>query len=74
MYLFSFFRNSKNLEFSLVQENSSYLQTLKSATGYLETANEDLQTIRNDFEEKIEKIHREREIQLAAREKRCEGG
>lgn len=66
-------RNSKNLEFSLVQENSSYLQTLKSASGYLETASEDLQTIRVDFEAKIERIHHDREIQLAAREKRIEG-
>lgn len=64
---------SKNLEFALVQENSSYLETLKSASGYLETASEDLQNIRVDFEAKIERIHQEREIQLLAREKRCEG-
>lgn len=57
----------------MVQENSNYLDTLKSASGYLETASEDLQNIRVDFEERIEKVHREREIQLAAREKRCEG-
>lgn len=60
------------MEFSVVQENSSYLQTLKSASTYLETASEDLQTIRIDFQNKIEKMHQEREIQLAAREKRLE--
>lgn len=61
------------MEFALVQDSSSYFQTLKSASGYLETASEDLQTIRTDMETKIERIHQEREVQLTAREKRIEG-
>ena len=67
------FRQSKLLEFSVVQENSSYLQTLRSASSVLETAGEDFQTIRMDFQEKIDNIHQNREIQLSAREKRIEG-
>lgn len=58
------------MEFALVQDNSSYLDALKSASGYLETASEDLQTIRVDLEVKLERAHKDREIQLEVREKR----
>lgn len=63
-------RQSKMMEFALVQDNSSYLDALKSASGYLETASEDLQTIRADLETKLERAHKDREIQLEIREKK----
>lgn len=63
-------RQSKLMEFALVQDNSSYLDALKSASGYLETASDDLQTIRVDLETKLERAHKDREIQLEIREKK----
>lgn len=66
-------RESKLLEFSIVQENGSYLTALKNASGYLESASGDLQGLRVDMEEKIDRLHRDREIQLEVREKRLEG-
>lgn len=66
-------RQSKLLEFSVVQENGSYLATLKNASSYLENASDNLQALRTDMEDKIERLHKEREIQLEVREKRLEG-
>lgn len=66
-------RESKLLEFSIVQENGSYLATLKNASNYLENATGDLQALRIDMEDKIDRVHKEREIQLDVREKRLEG-
>lgn len=66
-------RESKLMEFSIVQENGSYLATLKNASNYLENASGDLQALRIEMEDKIDRMHKEREIQLDVREKRLEG-
>lgn len=71
---FTFFdRESKLLEFSVVQENSSYLQTLRSASNYMESASENMQSVRDELRNRIESIHQEREVQLVVREKNLEG-
>lgn len=66
-------RESRMLEFSAVQENGSYLSTLRNASTFLETASDNLQTIRVDMEAKIDRIHHERETHLEVRERRLEG-
>lgn len=66
-------RESKLLEFAVVQENGSYLSTLKSASSQLENASENIQTLRLEMEEKVDRLHREREIQLEIKEKRLTG-
>lgn len=66
-------RQSKLLEFAVMQENGSYLSTLRSASSYLETASENLQTLRDNIDTNIERVNVERESQLEAREKRLEG-
>uniref|UniRef100_A0A182NDM3 Fas-binding factor 1 C-terminal domain-containing protein n=1 Tax=Anopheles dirus TaxID=7168 RepID=A0A182NDM3_9DIPT len=65
-------RESKMLEFSVLQENQSYLQTLKSASNYLETASGDLQQLRDTLQDQIEFTQKEKELQLRAREKQLE--
>lgn len=66
-------RQSKLLEFAVMQENGSYLSTLRSASGVLETAGDNLQTLRDTIDTNIERVNVERESQLEAREKRVEG-
>lgn len=66
-------RSSKLLEFSVVQENGSYLNTLKNASKNLEYASDNLQTLKVEMESNIERLLNEREVQLDAREKRSEG-
>lgn len=63
-------RRVRTLEFTALQENCSYVQTLQVASGHLETANGDLQTLRRDFEQRIQRSSDERDAQLAAREQR----
>uniref|UniRef100_A0A182YIQ1 Fas-binding factor 1 C-terminal domain-containing protein n=1 Tax=Anopheles stephensi TaxID=30069 RepID=A0A182YIQ1_ANOST len=65
-------RESKMLEFSVVQENESYLKTLKTASSYLENASGDLQQLRDTLQEQIEFSHKEKELQLKHREKQLE--
>ncbi|XP_052870814.1 fas-binding factor 1-like, partial [Anopheles cruzii] len=65
-------RESKMLEFSVVQENQSYLQTLKNASSYLENASGDLQQLRDTLQEQIEYCQKEKDLQLKAREKQLE--
>ncbi|KFB44177.1 hypothetical protein ZHAS_00012022 [Anopheles sinensis] len=62
-------RESKMLEFSVVQENQSYLQALKSASSYLENASGDIQQLRDTLQDQIEFTQKEKERQLQAREK-----
>lgn len=69
----NFYRESKLLEFSLVQENTSYLQTLKNASNYMETASENMQTVRDELHDRIETIYEERNMQLTIREKSLQG-
>jgi Fas-binding factor 1 len=45
---------------------------LKAASAHLETATDDISTLRDNLQEKIESLHQEKEIQLKIREKRCE--
>ncbi|XP_055856296.1 restin homolog [Episyrphus balteatus] len=65
-------RQSKLFEFAAVQENGSYLETLRMASTNLETVTGDLQSLRSEMERKIDIIHREREIKLDSREKKIE--
>ncbi|XP_053658933.1 fas-binding factor 1-like [Anopheles marshallii] len=65
-------RESKILEFSVVQDNQSYLNTLKSASSYLENASGDLQQLRDTLQDQIEFSHKERERLLKQREKQLE--
>ncbi|EAA07126.4 AGAP010444-PA, partial [Anopheles gambiae str. PEST] len=65
-------RESKMLEFSAIQDNQSYLQTLKSASSYLENASGDLQQLRDTLQDQIEFTQKEKEIQLKQREKQLE--
>lgn len=65
-------RESKMLEFAVVQENGSYLETLRTASRYLENASGDLENLRGHMEEKINVFHSERQTQLEIREKSIE--
>uniref|UniRef100_A0A8W7PZS8 Fas-binding factor 1 C-terminal domain-containing protein n=1 Tax=Anopheles coluzzii TaxID=1518534 RepID=A0A8W7PZS8_ANOCL len=65
-------RESKMLEFSAIQDNQSYLQTLKSASSYLENASGDLQQLRDTLQDQIEFTQKEKELQLKQREKQLE--
>lgn len=65
-------RESKMMEFAMVQENGSYLETLKSASKYLENASGDIETLRGHMTEKINEMHNERQMQLEIREKAVE--
>lgn len=66
-------RQSKLVEFAAVQENGSYLSTLRSASSQLESANENLSSLRVNINTNIERINVERETQLEIRERRIEG-
>uniref|UniRef100_A0A336MK66 CSON002333 protein n=1 Tax=Culicoides sonorensis TaxID=179676 RepID=A0A336MK66_CULSO len=65
-------RQSKLLEFSVLQENGNYLETLRNASKLLENANEGLGTLKIDLHEKIENVYHERESQLRMREMKVE--
>lgn len=65
-------RQAKAMEVAMAQEGSSYLATLKSASNYLESAGESLQTMRQEIDVNIDRLHKDRELQLDAREKRVE--
>lgn len=66
-------RQSKLLEFAVVQDNTSYLQTLKSASSNLENVSGDLQTLRDELYSRIEIAHKERDAKLESRERAIEG-
>ncbi|XP_055631374.1 fas-binding factor 1 [Toxorhynchites rutilus septentrionalis] len=65
-------RESKMLEFSVLQDNQSYMSMLKNASNYLESASGDIQQLRDTLQEQIEFSQKEKEIQLKAREKQLE--
>ncbi|XP_055528318.1 fas-binding factor 1 [Wyeomyia smithii] len=65
-------RESKLLEFSVLQDNHSYMSMLKSASNYLETASGDLQQLRDTLQDQLEFTQKEKEIQLKAREKQLD--
>lgn len=66
-------RQTKLIEFATVQDSTSYLQSLKSASNNLSEATENLQMIRTNMEANVERLHTEKEIQLTAREQRLNG-
>lgn len=66
-------RQTKLLEFATVQEGSSVLQSLKSASVFLTEATGNLQTMRTNMETNIERMHTEKELQLNSREQRLNG-
>lgn len=66
-------RDSKLLEFTIVSENNSYLQTLKTATSNLQNASGDLHTLKDILREDSGNLQTERDILLQAREKNLEG-
>lgn len=65
-------RESKMLEFAMVQENSTYVDTLKNAYKTLENANDGLEGIRDMLGNKIDDVYSVRQAQLEAREKKLE--
>lgn len=65
-------RQSKLLEFSVIQENGNYLDTLRNAFKVLENANEGLGTLKVDLHEKIEKVYHEKDSQMRVRETKME--
>ncbi|XP_039444696.1 trichohyalin [Culex pipiens pallens] len=65
-------RESKLLEFSVLQDNQSYMTMLKSASNYLENASGDLQQLRDTLQEQIEFTQKEKEQQLKRKEKELE--
>lgn len=66
-------RETKLIEFATVQDGSSYLHTLKSASSQLSEATENLQSMRTNMETNVERLHVEKEAQLNAREQRLNG-
>ncbi|XP_004522466.1 trichohyalin isoform X1 [Ceratitis capitata] len=65
-------RQAKMLEFAAIQENGSYMETLKAASSNLENLSDGLQSLRDDVNSRLELQHKEREKKLTAREKRLE--
>lgn len=66
-------KDSKLMEFTLVSENYSYLQTLKTATNNLQNASGDLQTLKDILHENSYSMQTEKDVLLQAREKNLEG-
>lgn len=65
-------KESSLVEFSILQDNSSYLSTLRQASGVLENLGEDFQALKNELLDKSNAIQLEREIKLSQREKLVE--
>lgn len=65
-------REWKLHEFSIIQDSSSYLQTLQTASNYLENASGNIQSLKDGLKDKIDSVHSLRTIQLETREKRLE--
>lgn len=66
-------RQTKLLEYATVQDGSSVLHSLKSASDFLTEATGNLQSMRTNMETNIERLHTEKELQLNAREQRLNG-
>ncbi|XP_058462971.1 trichohyalin [Malaya genurostris] len=65
-------RESKMLEFSVLQDDRSYLTTLKNAANFLENASGDIQQLRDTLQDQLEFTQKEREIQLQTRVKQLD--
>lgn len=66
-------RQAKLYEFGALQESGSYLNTLKAASIQLETASDNLKSMRTSMDFNIERVQAERTAQLAAKEDRLNG-
>lgn len=65
-------RQSRQLEQSVVHENTDYLDTLRQASGRLETASADLETVRQQLADRRSGLDDSVAVQLAVRERRVE--
>lgn len=65
-------KESSLIEFSVLQDNSSYLTTLRQASGVLENLGEEFQTMKDDLITKTNNLQLEREMKLSQREKLVE--
>lgn len=68
----SHLKDSKLMELSQFEDRFSYLDHLKSAAKYMETATGDIESLRVTINERIETIHKDKERELERREKRVE--
>lgn len=66
-------RKSKLMEFAIREESSSYSDILTRASSHLATASGDIQSLHEVLKEKLITVERDKELLLAAREKRLEG-
>lgn len=62
-------KESSLIEFSVLQDNSSYLTTLRQASGVLENLGEEFQTMKDDLITKTNNLQLEKEMKLSQREK-----
>ncbi|XP_036326837.1 fas-binding factor 1 homolog [Rhagoletis pomonella] len=65
-------RQSKMLEFAAIQENGSYMETLKAASSNLENLSDGLEGLRDEVQSRLELLHKEKEKKLDARERRLD--
>lgn len=65
-------RQSKLFEFTLVQENTSYLNQLKAASNNLETATGNIENLRETITNQIEMHQLEKERELSTRTKKLD--
>ncbi|XP_053953382.1 trichohyalin [Anastrepha ludens] len=65
-------RQSKMLEFAAIQENGSYMETLKAASSNLENLSGGLQGLRDEVHSRLELLYKEKEKKLEVRERRLE--
>ncbi|XP_055371996.1 putative leucine-rich repeat-containing protein DDB_G0290503 [Condylostylus longicornis] len=63
-------RESKLMEFAVVQDNTSYLQILRNASTNLENVSGNLQNLRDEMYNKIDLEYKEREDKLMQKEKK----
>lgn len=67
-----YLRDSKLMEFTQLEDRFSYLDHLKSAAKYMESATGDIESLRVTINERIETLHKDKEMELERREKRVE--
>lgn len=66
-------RKSKLIEFAVAQESTSYIDVLRQASNNLESASGDISSLHEILQEKMMVQEKEKELQLANREKKIEG-
>uniref|UniRef100_A0A1B0DG60 Uncharacterized protein n=1 Tax=Phlebotomus papatasi TaxID=29031 RepID=A0A1B0DG60_PHLPP len=60
------------MEFSVIQENSSYLQQLKTASTFLESASGNIENLKETIDERISGIAADKAREIEARERQLE--